>query len=268
MQTSHHKRSALAAARALFNRANYSGVFKVFLNCSRPWDLLNRYLRNSGAYPSRFHIRTPTGPVSVTAYVPDDLLTINEIFFRGDYGDDRSATVVVDFGSNIGISALYFLSRNPDAFVYCHEPLPQNIGRLRTQLRGFEDRYELREVAVAPEDGTVEFGWEPTGRYGGIGRTELAVTTVPARDSTAVLAEVIEQHGRIDLLKIDIERLEYELTARIPEDLARHIRRIVVEQRFGSNPMAATHDMSYRRPITTLRKRPIGNASRSAPGPA
>ncbi len=43
----------------------------------------------------------------------------------------RDISVVVDFGSNIGISALYFLTRNQDIKVYLFEPVPQNILRLK-----------------------------------------------------------------------------------------------------------------------------------------
>ena len=107
-------------ALALIKPANYSGVVKTLLQCSAPLDFLGRYVRNRGQYPAEFRIRTPIGPVTLTAFTPDDLLTINEIFFRGDYGDDRDAKVVVDFGSNIGISAAYFLTRNREAFVHCH----------------------------------------------------------------------------------------------------------------------------------------------------
>lgn len=255
MAVSHHRRSGAAALRALVNPANYSGALKVFLNCSRPLDFLSRYVRNAGEYPAEFQIRTPIGHVSVTAYVPDDLLTINEIFFRGDYGDDRNAEVIVDFGSNIGISAVYFLTRNPEAFVYCHEPLPQNLSKLKAHLRRFEGRYAIREFAVAEQDGPVEFGWEPTGRYGGINQAGLETIVVEAHDSNAVLSEIVAHHRRIDLLKIDIEGLEYRLTERIPAELARSIEVIAAEQRFPDNPLAETHDSSYSRPITTLRKR-------------
>jgi FkbM family methyltransferase len=253
--TSHHRRSALALARAVIKPGNYSGVVKTFRNCSKPIDFLKRYVRNAGEYPTQVKIRTPIGPVTPTAFLPDDVLTINEIFFRGDYGDDRAAKVVVDFGSNIGISALYFLSRNRDCVAYCFEPLQQNIDRLKGNLRGFEGRYKLQEVAVAEADGTVEFGWEPTGRYGGIGKEGMQKISVPAADSNRVLTEIIERHGEIDLLKVDIEALEYLLTARIPQDLVRHIRRIVVENHFTDNPFAATHDMTFNHPITTLRRR-------------
>jgi len=109
---------------------------------------------------------------------------------------------------------------------------------------------------VAEQDGTVQFGWEPTGRYGGIGFDSTQQMTVPAVDSNRVLAEIIERHGEIDLLKIDIERLEYEITTRIPDDLARKIARIAIELSFDSNPLPRTHDMHYRWPITTLTRRP------------
>jgi hypothetical protein len=71
-----------------------------------------------------------------------------------------------------------------------------------------------------------------------------------------VLAEIVERHGHIDLLKIDIEGLEYELTARIPPDTASRIGPIAAEYRFPDNPLPATHAMSYTRPITTLARKP------------
>ena len=253
----HHKRSARAALQALVKPGNYTGLVKTFVNCSSPLDFLKRYLRNAGDYPAQFRIRTPIGVVKLTAFFPDDVMTINEIFFRGDYGDDRKARVVVDFGSNIGISALYFLSRNPECSVYCFEPVAQNITRLKANLAGFEGRYVLREVAVATADGNVEFGCEPTGRYGGIGKKTLETIVVPAVDSNRALADILERHDRIDLLKIDIEELEYPITARITDEIAQRIGRIVIENHFPANPLPATHTMTYTRPITTLR-RPLG----------
>ena len=251
-----HRRSAGAALQALAKSRNYSGVLKTLFYCSRPLDFLKRYVRNAGDYPAQFSIRTPIGRVRMTAFAPDDLLTINEIFFRGDYGDDRSAQIIVDFGSNVGISTLYFLSRNCDAFVYCHEPLPQNIERFKLNLCGFQERYHLSESAVAMHDGTVDFGYEPTGRYGAIGREGGKTMTVPALDSNRILMEIVERHGKIDLLKVDIERLEIELTERIPAAIVGHIRRIVVEKEFPGNPFPHTHDMRFERPITSLTRRP------------
>jgi len=73
-----------------------------------------------------------------------------------------------------------------------------------------------------------------TGRY----------LSVPCRDSNSVLKEIIARHDRIDILKIDIETLERQVTERIPVDVARKIDRIYVEYEFRSNPLELTH--SYR----------------------
>ena len=72
--------------------------------------------------------------------------TVNEVFCRQDYGADASIRAVVDVGSNIGISALYFLTRSPDCRAWLYEPVPRNVERLRGNLAGYEDRYALREV--------------------------------------------------------------------------------------------------------------------------
>lgn len=240
---------------SIFNLRNYLVVIRIVLQCDHPLDFLRRYIFRSGdAYPRTYRIHTPIGRVPVTAFTPEDILTINEIFFRHDYGTEIK-NLVVDFGSNIGISALYFLTRSDAAFVHCFEPLAQNIDRLRQNLSGFEARYRLNEVAVSGEDGTVEFGWEPSGRYGGIGSSVGELMEVPAVDSNRVLTEIIGDQGPIDLLKIDIEMLEQFITARIPAELASQIDEMRIELHFDANPHPTTHEMHWRKPITTLVRR-------------
>jgi hypothetical protein len=73
---------------------------------------LKRYLTARGEYPYSIRIKTPTGTIRPTLYTHDDILTVNEIFCREDYAADERVNVAVDVGSNIGISALYFLTRN------------------------------------------------------------------------------------------------------------------------------------------------------------
>jgi FkbM family methyltransferase len=182
----------------------------------------------------------------------DDILTVNEIFCRQDYRADESDLVCVDFGSNIGVSAAYFLTRSPSTFVYLFEPLPQNLGRLKDNLAQFQGRFELHEVAVGLRTGSVEFGWEETGRYGGIGRPLGKSMQVPCVDSNEVLDKVIMRHGNVDILKIDIEALEPDLVERLPRSLARCIKRIYVESKFSRNPLAQTHSYRQRGSMATF----------------
>ena len=218
-----------------------------------PGNLWRRYLLASGTYPEAVRVKTPLGTIELTAYSWHDILTINEVFCRHDYPATDQA-VIVDFGSNIGISAAYFLTRNPGAFVYLYEPLPQNVERLKPNLKPFEGRYTVAQVAVATQQGTAEFGWEPTGRYGALGSSEATRQSIQVAcvDSNDVLRTVIAKHGRIDMLKLDIEGLEQEIVARIPTDLAPHIGRIYAECRFDTNPLSQTHTYTQYGSIARL----------------
>jgi FkbM family methyltransferase len=237
-------RSLSAALGALFQPRHHVAARNMLRAYRNPADAFARYLLGRGSYPAVITLNTPAGALALTIHSYDDILTVNEIFCRLDYPAAIEDRIVVDFGSNIGLSAAFFLSRNPDAFVYLYEPLPANIGRLRENLKRFESRYALHEVAVGREDGVVEFGWEATGRYGGVGVKTGSYVSVACRDSNKILAEAIDRHGRIDVLKIDIEGLEREVTQQIPVEIARRIRRLYVEHDFASNPLAETH--SYR----------------------
>lgn len=226
---------------AFSRKRHYVAACNMLRVYRHPVDAFGRYLLGRGQYPADIRINTLAGPLTLTVYSYHDILTVNEIFCRLDYRAREQDRVIVDFGSNIGISAAYFLSSAPDSFAYLFEPLSFNIDRLRGNLRPFECRYTLQEIAVGQVDGEVEFGWENTGRYGGVGMKTGSYVSVPCRNSNNILAEIIARHGRIDILKIDIETLERQVTERIPIDIARKIDRIFVECAFDSNPLVRTH---------------------------
>ena len=169
------------------------------------------------------------GVVAPVLHSPDDMLTVNEVFCREDYRAGTDVRVVVDVGSNIGISALYFLTRGPEVRVHAFEPVPVNVERLRANLAGFSERLSLREVAVAERTGRVRFGVEPTGRYGGIGVATGRSIEVECVDVNSVLADVLERERTIDVLKLDTEGMEVATVAAIEPAHLRRIRMIYLE---------------------------------------
>jgi FkbM family methyltransferase len=132
-------------------------------------------------------------------------------------------------GSNIGISALYFLTRNRTSRAYCFEPDPRNVERLRENLRGLDGRLELEPVAIGLSDGEVSFGTEPTGRYGRIGEDFGETISVRCREINGVLEEILAREGRIDVLKIDTEGLEVGLVSAIRPELLDRISTVYYE---------------------------------------
>ncbi len=222
---------------------------------SRPFDAMARYLLRRGTYPTTVHLKTPLGPVGLTLYSHHDLLTANESFCRLDYPADAHDRVVVDFGSNIGISAAWFLTRGPETFTHLFEPLPVNVTRLRRNLSPFDGRFAVAEIAVGVENATVDFGVEPSGRYGGIGVRSGRSVPVACRDANEVLREILATHRRIDVLKIDIESMERELVQRMPTDVRERIEKIYVEYWFLANPLSATHSYRQYGSIAQFRRR-------------
>ncbi|HXE08549.1 MAG TPA: FkbM family methyltransferase [Acidobacteriaceae bacterium] len=228
-------------AKASFERRHLNAAINMFRRYPYPADVFNRYFFMRGTYPAAIPVNTPAGRILLNVYSQHDILTINEIFCRLDYRADDSDEIVVDFGSNIGISAAYFLTTSPASHTYLFEPLISNVERLHKNLAPYQGRYTLTEAAVGTTNGQVEFGWEESGRYGGVGMATGNYISVRCIDSNEILQTIVEKHGRIDILKIDIETLEEAVTTRIPVETARKIKKVYVEFPFSSNPLERTH---------------------------
>jgi FkbM family methyltransferase len=244
--------------RQALARENYLALARMCRTCARPIDFARRYFLSGGDYPAELALRTPTGTVSPTVYSHHDVWTVNEVFLRLDYALPPDARIVVDVGSNIGISALYFLTRSPDVRCYLYEPDPRNAERLHRNLRNYETRYELACEAVADTSGTVAFGREGTGRYGGIGLTYAETLEVPCRHVNDVLANVLAREGHVDLLKIDTEGIENRTVAAIDDDLLAHVRVLCFETLDPFNPAPERFGMSFAADTVRLTNRALG----------
>lgn len=225
---------------AAWQKHHYVALGNILRLSGEPLTFLQRYVFGGGEYPFRPRVTTPVGSVAAFCKCRDDVMTVNEIFYRLDYEVDEDFRTVVDIGSNIGLSALYFLTRNPDSFAYLFEPNPANHDGLKENLRDYRARYRLDTAAVARENGKARFGTEPTGRYGRIEGVRDAYIDVETKAMGDVLRSIIGERGGIDVLKIDTEGSEEELVKAIPEDLLPKIKLILCETR-PSEPLWPRH---------------------------
>lgn len=217
----------------MFRGRNYLAALTMLRLSTRPLEMMRRYVRSEGDYPWSAELRTPLGRVPLLLTHAHDVRTVNEVFFRRDYGGGKPG-VVVDIGANIGISVVYFLTRSPSTRVYCWEPLPQNLATLERNVAPFADRVVISPHAVAPDAGTADFLMEEVGRYSGLAEYyEHSLDTVTIRvecDAIAdALSRVVAAEGRIDVLKIDTEGSERALLEAIPRELWPAIGVVVVE---------------------------------------
>jgi FkbM family methyltransferase len=238
-------RSSRLVLRSAVEPRHYKALALMAMRYPRPREMAWRYLLGRGEYPARCAVRTPSGIVAPTVYTHHDVFTVHEIFGREDYRADGDVRVVVDIGSNIGISALYFMTRNSVSRCYLYEPVPRNVERLQLNLAGFESRYELAQVAVAARAASVDFTVEPSGRYGGIGvpgDRQIKVTCRAIRD---VLDEVLAKEKAIDIVKIDTEGAELTTVAAIRRDQLERIGTLYFETRTPINPAPEMFDMRF-----------------------
>jgi len=222
---------------APFQPVHYRTFFGIFAKYLNPLENLYRYLLGVGTYPYQLRIRTPLGIVSPTLYSSGDLLTATEIFCRQDYQANRDTRVVLDIGSNIGLSALYFLTQNKDVKCYLYEPDPKNLEKLVHNLTEFEERYILNSSAVSTQREKLEFATEATGRYGGLIVDDIprlratGKITVDCEDINDVVECILQQEDSIDILKIDVEGLELKIVQAIRRVFLSKIRTLYFEAR-------------------------------------
>jgi FkbM family methyltransferase len=214
---------------APFQVRHYRALFQMRRVCPDFRECFRRYLTNAGTYPYVIRLNTPQGIVAPTLFSYHDMLTINEVFCREDYRVGPDIRCVVDIGANIGLSALYFLTRNSDVHVYLFEPVVENRTKLRQNLDTYVSRYTLYEEAVGISTGMIAFGIEPTGRYGGIGRETGTVRQIPCRHINDVLAEILAKEPLIDVLKLDTEGLEAATVHAIAPEFLPRIKLILYE---------------------------------------
>jgi FkbM family methyltransferase len=223
-------RAAGRVVRALLSHRHYAALARMVRD-GRPWPpILRAYLTGRLTSPLQVTVRTPTGPVAILLRQPSDVVTLNEIFFRRDYPAPAGVRIVIDLGANIGLAALWYLTRDPNVFCECYEPVPTNITRLHETLAAFAGRYAVHASAVADRAGQFSFAVEPTGRYGSLDRSLGATITVDCIHINQVIASALAMHGRVDLIKIDTEGSEAATIEAIDDELLGQVRHIVAEE--------------------------------------
>lgn len=214
------RRNFRQVKQLLLKGNSYKAIPRIFQVHYKPLRVIFEELFSLGSYPWTLRLRAPTGDVQARVYSGADLSTANLVFCREDYHMPSGARVVVDIGSNIGLSSLYWLTRSTEVHVYCYEPAPTSYQRLLENLRPYGGRFTPYNVAVSDFRGTARLWVDPTGVKSSLDHSERVAEPVDVGVSHVndILEAVVSQRGRIDMLKLDNEGHEFRtLTAIAPE---------------------------------------------------
>lgn len=141
--------------------------------------------------------------------------------------------VILDIGSNIGTSILFFHEQFPAARIYGFEPHPETFRILQANV-GSIPSVEIFNHALGAADGQVSAAFDGMDFSGlvakpGSAKFNQAATTVECEVKHA--GEVMKNLGltKIDLIKIDCEGAEYDVLTALPDKMLRKCKWIVGE---------------------------------------
>lgn len=117
--------------------------------------------------------------------------------------------VIVDAGANIGLAAIWFASRFPNARIFALEPEPSNYELLCRNAAPYPGIVPI-QAALWSESGTIGLTDPGTGHWG---FRSVAGATGNIGVAAVSITDLLARYGvdQIDLLKIDIEGAELEV---------------------------------------------------------
>jgi FkbM family methyltransferase len=133
---------------------------------------------------------------------------------------------IIDAGSNIGMSILYFKTIYPDAMIVCFEPDSQSFELLsRNVLANRLENVSMHQLALSDAEGKVKLFDAPGSLNSGLyGSVDSNYQLVPSKK----LSSFIDRE--VDLLKIDIEGAEdLVITDLINSGKINLIKKLIIE---------------------------------------
>lgn len=129
---------------------------------------------------------------------------------------DKEDPYILDFGAHIGLTTLYFKQIYPEARIVAIEPSPSNFALLKKNIEDNQlKNVTILQVAIAPKSDMIELQ-EPISDEGWRSGTGIITNgwrgvqpSKPLRVQAVSILDYLSEP--VDLLKMDIEGMEYEV---------------------------------------------------------
>lgn len=184
---------------------------------------------------------------------------VNEIFIKQDYFfvSNKPDPLIIDCGSNIGMSIFYFKRKYPKARIVGFEPDPGIYEVLKNNVTANAlSNVVVHNYALADTEGEMELFCDPDpeGSLRGSLRKERAPQNVVSKSvKTVLLSRYIDTE--VDFLKVDVEGMEMA----VMEDLAQERKlSLVREMAIEYHHHLSTGDDALSRMLTILENNGFG----------
>jgi FkbM family methyltransferase len=169
-----------------------------------------------------------------------------ELFWTGSYETQvtaewkrmvSGADIILDVGAYTGCMALMACALNPKCEVFCFEPMPRTIERLKINVLAnrFAERIQLMPYAASDSEGMAEMNMPRPADFLGSGNSIKPKENVPIIDTTLVSMVRVENrveipHGRkLSCIKLDVEGHELEALEGMVSMIETHRPEMIVE---------------------------------------
>lgn len=158
-----------------------------------------------------------------------------EIFIKKEYAfaDEiiKKAKIIFDIGGHIGLFSQYCLSLNPWCEIHYFEPIPDLYKQAQERLKNQNIILNNSGIASKTRAQTIYFNSEKTMQ------TSLYNQTFLNPKWTGILVDMknIEEYSaqqnisHIDLLKLDVEGMEYEILESLSDEFLQKIQALLLE---------------------------------------
>lgn len=205
------------AIKVVLNIKNWPTYFLDFFDLTSK-KYITYKLRNGLKYVVR--AKTSDRGILTTAIVNDEY-ELNKTKLAKD-------ATVIDIGTQIGTFAVTVSKKASK--VYCYEPMPDNFGVLKRNIKvnKLDNKFEAFNLAVSDKKKKLKIYVNPinTGGHSAFEKTGKFVEV-----QTTTLKSIFDDNKikKCDLLKIDVEGSEYDVLYPLPKTYLKRIDRIRME---------------------------------------
>jgi FkbM family methyltransferase len=219
-------------------------LFRFFSVHESPIKAIFNELFSIGKYPATIKIKNK---LKIKLYSFADFSTLNLVFCREDYYKPNKITFVIDIGSNIGISCLYWFIDNPKCSIEAYEPSTNNFKRLVKNLKKYKKNIILKKIGVSNK---AKSGKLYLSKSGVNDSTQIIngakIEKIKLIDINSILKRALLKHDKIDILKIDVEGHEVSILKSIKKKYFNKIKVINVEGVNYNNIIPKHYSFSFK----------------------